>query len=257
MPRLVQRGGDDRQGVGWPRGVSKAGEGQMFEGWGSFVAAMLVFFLSHLIPARPGLRAVLVRGMGHAGYGTVYGLISLAVLTWVIVAAGRAPVVVLWDQALWQRWVANGAMGLAVLLASFAVAAVNPFSFGGRRSGFAPEHPGIAGVCRHPLLLALLIWALAHLLVNGDLAHALVFGPFAGFAALGMLVIDRRNRRLWGAAEWARLTARTSLLPFAALVQRRWRPVAALSLLRLGVGLLVWVGLLGLHPIVIGISPLP
>ncbi len=165
---------------------------------------MAVFFASHVIPARPAVRGRSGRGMGHAGYGAAYGTVSLAILWWIIVAAGRAPFVPLWDPLLWHRWAVNGAMIVAVLLGTFAVGAVNPFSFGGRSTGFDPAHPGVAGVTRHPLLWALLIWALGHLLANGDLAHALVFGPFAAFAAVGMRAIDRRNQRLWGAREWAR-----------------------------------------------------
>lgn len=228
--------------------------GQAVADWGEFAAAMLAFFASHLIPARPRLRAVLRQRLGRAGYGAVYGLVAVAVLAWVIAAAGRAPLVVLWDQAPWQRWLVNLAMLVAVLLAGFALGAVNPFSFGGRAGGFDPAHPGIAGFARHPLLLVLLIWALAHLLVNGDLAHALVFGPFAGFAALGMVVIDARNRRVWGAAEWARLSANTALLAPAGLWGRR---LSAAALARLGIGLLAWGGLIVLHPWVIGVSPLP
>ncbi len=228
--------------------------GQDLAGWGEFAAAMAAFFASHLIPARPKVRAALRQRLGRAGYGAAYGLVAVAVLAWVIGAAGRAPMVVLWDQALWQRWVVNGAMAAAVLLAAFALGAVNPFSFGGRAGGFDPARPGIAGFARHPLLLALLIWALAHLLVNGDLAHGLVFGPFAAFAALGMVVIDARHRRAWGGTAWARLAANTALLAPRALWRGR---LTGAALLRAGIGLVVWGGLVVLHPWVIGVSPLP
>lgn len=227
------------------------------EAWGGFALAMAVFFASHILPARPAVRAGLVARMGHAGYGATYGVVSILILAWVIVAAGRAPFVPVWDQALWQRWVANAAMLAAVLLASFAVGASNPLSFGGRAAGFDPDRPGIAGVTRHPLLWALLIWALAHLLVNGDLAHVLLFAPFAVFALTGMRAIDARNRRRWGEAHWARLSARTGLMPFSALIGGRWRPQGGPPVLRLGVGLAVWAALLHLHPLVIGVSPLP
>lgn len=226
-------------------------------GWGEFALALAVFFASHAIPARPRLRAWLVARIGRAGYGAAYGAVSLVVLAWVIIAAGRAPVVPLWDQALWQRWLANAAMAVAVLMGSFALGGTNPFSFGGRSAGFDPAHPGIAGMTRHPLLWALLLWALAHLLVNGDLAHVLVFGPFAGFAAFGMRMIDRRNRHAWGPARWAQLSACTSIYPFGALITGRWRPRRGPSLIRLGAAVIVWAGLLHLHPIVIGVSPLP
>ncbi|EEW26057.1 NnrUfamily protein [Rhodobacter ferrooxidans] len=225
--------------------------------WGGFALAIAAFFASHAVPVRPAVKAWLVARLGRSGFGMAYGLLSLVMLAWVIQAAWAAPFVVLWDQAIWQRWLVNAVMLAAVLLAAFAIGAVNPFSFGGRSSGFDPERPGIAGVSRHPLLLVLLLWAAAHLLVNGDLAHVLVFAPFAAFAALGMRAIDARNRRIWGDAEWDRLAARTSGWPFAALLGGRWKPQSGPGLLRLAIGLAVWGGLIWLHPLVIGMPPLP
>jgi uncharacterized membrane protein len=44
----------------------------------------------------------------------------------------------------------------------------------------------------HPMLTALMIWAFAHLLANGDLASVLLFGSFLGFAVYDRIsVIDR------------------------------------------------------------------
>lgn len=226
-------------------------------GWGEFVLAFAVFLGSHAIPSRPGLKARLVGLLGQWGYILVFSLASVAILAWMIVAAGRAPFVPLWDQAPWHRWAANVAMPVAVLFGTFAVGAVNPLSFFGRSEGFDPEHPGVAGLTRHPLLVALLIWALAHLLVNGDLAHAILFGSFALVAVAGMGMIDRRNRRIWGPERWAAMTAHTANLPFAALLSGRWRPRRFPSPLRLALAAVIWIGLLHLHPPVIGVSPLP
>lgn len=225
--------------------------------WAEFVTALTLFYASHLIPARPKIRAFLLQSLGPRAYGVVYGLLSLAVLTWAISATNRAPFVPLWDMQLWHRWLVNLAMPLAILLATFGIAAPNPLSFEGRKTGFDPAHPGVAGVCRHPLLLALALWSAAHLIANGDLAHALLFAPFAAFAIFGMRAIDARNRRNWGQAEWSRLTARTSLIPMSALINGHWHPRARLSLLRLALAVLLWAALLHLHPAIIGVSPLP
>jgi uncharacterized membrane protein len=216
-----------------------------------------VFLLSHAVPARPAVRRRLVGLLGERGYLVGYSLASIAVLAWLIVAAGRAPFVLLWGYAAWQAWVVNLAMPFACILIASAVAAPNPLSFGGSARGFDPAHPGIAGVSRHPLLLALALWAGAHVAANGSLAHALLFGSFAGFALLGMRIIDRRKRRQLGVQEWRRLAARTSLWPFAALLAGRWRPAAPPNPARLAAGLLLWLALLGLHAPVIGVSPLP
>lgn len=226
--------------------------------WAEFAAAYGVFLLSHALPARPAVRRKLAATLGERGYLVAYGAVSVAALTWLIAASGRAPYVPLWSGAAWQPWLANLAMPPACLLIAFAVGAPNPLSFGGQGAGFAPRHPGVAGLARHPLLVALAIWAGVHTLANGDLAHVLLFGGFAGFALLGMRALDRRRRRQLGDAEWARLAACTSNWPLAALFTGRWRPRPARpDAMRLVLGLLLWLALLALHPVIIGVSPLP
>lgn len=224
-------------------------------GWGNFTAALIAFFAAHAIPSVPGVKPWLKARLGRSGYGAFFGLLSVVLLVWVIVAAGRAPLVILWDQHIWMRWAVNLAMPAAVLLATLATGAPNPLSFGGHRAGFDPARPGVAGITRHPLLWALLLWSGAHLLVNGDMAHALMFGSFAVFCPAGMVLLDARRQREMGAAEWHRQAAKAPLLPFGHgfAPLRGWRPSTA----RLGVALLVWLLLLGAHPHVIGVSPLP
>lgn len=228
-------------------------------GWGEFLGAFAIFLLSHALPARPAVRGPLVATLGERAYLILYSLMSVAVLAWLIAAAGRAPFVQLWPYAAWQAWLVNLAMPLVCVLVAFAVGAPNPLSFGGRKAGSDPRRPGIAGVARHPLLLALSLWAGLHAAANGDLAHLLLFGGFAGFAALGMGMLDRRRRRQLGEVAWMQLAVRTSAWPLAALLDRRWRPGAprAADTLRLAAGLLLWLVLLALHPAVIGVSPLP
>ncbi|SNS90133.1 NnrU family protein [Tropicimonas sediminicola] len=214
--------------------------------WAELAAAFAVFLLSHSLPVRPANKARLVAALGPHGFTLAYSVLSLAALVWLIGAARRAPVVLLWDRALWQDHVTLAAMGLAVALAALAIGRPNPLSFGGaRNAAFDPVHPGIVGWTRHPLLLALLLWSLAHLLPNGDLAHVLLFGTFAGFSVLGMRMIDRRKRREMGAEAWERLARR----------DRRITPTRA-GLLRLGLGAIAYAVLLVLHRPVIGVQPM-
>jgi uncharacterized membrane protein len=199
----------------------------MLDGWIEMAIAFVLFLASHGLPGRPAVRRRLVTALGEAGYLAVYSIVSLLALGWLIVAAGRAPYVETWAFAPWQLWAPNLAMPLVCLLVAFGIAAPNPLSFGGRGvQRFDPDRPGIAGITRHPLLWALVLWSASHLLPNGDLAHLLLFGSFAVFAVLGMFAIDRRLKRSLGETEWARLARRTSLLPFAALADLRWRPSA-------------------------------
>ncbi len=221
------------------------------DGWGGFILALGVFYAVHALPVRPGVRAAGQARLGRRGYAAVTGLLQLATLAWVIVAAGQAPWIGLWDQMPWMRWTVNLAMPVAVALVVLAIGTPNPLSFGGPAAGFDPARPGLAGLVRHPVLWALLLWSSAHMLVNGDLAHVLLFGGFALFSALGMVLLDRRRQRDLG-ADWARLAAHTSNLPFAGRLAG-WRPSPA----RLAVAAAVWLALLWLHPEVIGVSPLP
>ena len=188
-----------------------------FGGWGEFTAALALFLSSHVLPTRPPLRQRLVAAFGERGFALGYSLLSLPALAWLIAAAGRAPYVELWAPAPWQAWVPNLVMPLVFLLLAFGLAAPNPLSFGGARNDlFDPERPGVVSLSRHPLLLALALWALAHLAPNGDLAHALMFSLLGAFALLGMAGVDMRKRRMLGEARWSLLARRTSIVPLAA-----------------------------------------
>ncbi len=226
-------------------------------GWIEFALAMTLFMASHRIPAALGVKEALVRALGARGYTVLFSLASLALLFWVILAAARAPFVPLWDQTLEVRWAVNLMMPLAVGLAAFGIAAPNPFAFEGRADGFDPDHPGIAGLTRQPLLWALLLWSCAHLWAKGDLAHVILFGTFAGFSALGMWIVEARRQRAMGAEGFDHAARRTGLLPFAALISGRWRPASGPSVARLALVFGAWALLWYLHLPVIGVSPLP
>ena len=218
--------------------------------WAEYALAFAAFFLTHSLPVRPPVRPWLVARLGHAGFGLGYSALSLGILAWLIGAAGRAPYLPLWPWAAWQTHVVPAVMLPVCLILALAVARPNPFSFGGAANDrFDPARPGIVRLTRHPLLLALALWAGAHLLANGDLAHALLFGTFAGFALLGMRLIDRRKRRETGAA-WARLEAARCRGP---LRPASWPGVV----LRLGLGGVLYAALVWVHPWLFGVSPLP
>ncbi|MBE0454068.1 NnrU family protein [Roseovarius autotrophicus] len=222
-------------------------------GWSEYILAFAVFFLSHSLPLRPSVKTALVARLGRRGFGVAYSALSLGVLYWLIVAAGRAPYVPLWERVGWQGHVTLAVMLGVCLLVALAVGRPNPFSFGGREgAGYDPERPGLIRYTRHPLLLALALWALAHLPPNGDLAHVVLFGLFAGFALLGHRIVDRRRKRLMG-ADWARLEALRRAAPLWPPHPAAWPATAA----RLALGLAGFALLIALHPLVIGVAPLP
>lgn len=221
-------------------------------GWAEFVLAMAAFLLAHVIPVRPPARPFLVQYLGERGFQAIYSLLSLALLGWLIIAAARAPYVEVIPPVAALRYAPLVAMPLACWLAVAGMSVQNPLSFGGiGRADFAPDAPGILAISRHPLLLALILWSLAHLLANGGLAHVLLFGLFAGFAWLGMVLVDRRRRRELGDERWRRLSRNTPRLSLSGLrhVRVTWQQA--------GVAVIVFAVLLALHEPVIGFSPLP
>jgi uncharacterized membrane protein len=226
---------------------------QLAGDWAEFVAALVAFFASHAVPSYGGLRQRLIARLGRRAYFTLYSLLSLLLLAWLIGAAARAPFIELWPFEPWQRLVPLVLVPIAVALALVGLCRPNPLSLSLVPGGtFDPERPGIAGLVRHPVLWATLLWSLAHVVANGDLAHVMIFGLFAALSVLGMLALDARKRRQLGAAQWRELARRTALLPRFTL--RGWR-LADLGLAVLGLALAVLLALL--HPYFAGVPALP
>ena len=114
---------------------------------------------------------------------------------------------------------------------------------------------GILTVTRHPGLWAIGLWALAHMIANGDAAGLLLFGGIAVLSFGGMAAIDAKRRVAHG-ADWGPFELTTSVMPFLAIVQERtifdwsgigWKRVAG--------GLVLWAVLWIAHPFFIGVSP--
>lgn len=221
------------------------------ENWTEFSLALAVFFVLHAVPVRPAVKSHIVGRFGARTFSIGYSIVSVLALAWLIVSAGRAPYVEIWQPAPWQSAVTLAAMLLACIVFALSIGRPNPFSFGGsRNSSFDPRRAGIVRLHRHPLLVALLLWSGSHILPNGNLAHLIMFGIFAAFTLVGMRLIDRRKKREIGEDRYQDLLAdmrRASLAD----------SFGAQSLLvRLIAGLALFAILLALHPAVIGVSPL-
>jgi uncharacterized membrane protein len=218
-------------------------------GWAEFTAALGVFLLSHAVPVRAPVKPWLTVLLGRRGFTIAYSVLSLVVLAWLIVAAGRAPFVLLWSWEPWHNHVVLAAMTIVCLILALAIGRPNPFSFGGANdAAFDPARPGIVGWMRHPLLTALALWAAAHAFANGTLAHVILFASFAGFALLGRRLIDRRRQREMG-AEWLRLRRALQRPGVGAVLFGQPQRLAA--------GAVLYAGLIIVHPLLFGVSPIP
>jgi uncharacterized membrane protein len=220
-----------------------------------FLLALFLFLASHSIPARPTVRRRIAAAIGERTYLTLYSLLSLALLVWLISAASRAPLVPLWDLEPWHYHVPIALMLPALILFVGGMVSPNPLSISFGRGAFDPERPGIVGVTRHPVLWGFALWSGAHVVPNGDLVSVIMFGGFCLFSLAGMKMIDRRKRRSLGAA-WEKLAGRTSLLPFGAAISGRTGLAPTHLLLGwTAIGIAAYAALLFLHPLLFGVDP--
>ena len=135
----------------------------------------------------PGPRAAL----GNAGKGVV-ALVLVASVTLMIFGYRGAETVDLWYPPMWLTHVNN----LLMVLAFFFYAA------DGMKAGFVAR-------MRHPQLTGFKTWAIAHLLVNGDLASVILFGGLLAWAVVTVIVINRSQR------EWTPKTPKPGAMPKA------------------------------------------
>ena len=221
-----------------------------------FFLALAAFVAAHVLPARLGLRAWLVRTVGEPFYLFLYSLLSLGLLYWLILAAIDAPVVPLWPTTVLSYHLALALMLPASMLLAGGLFTPNPLSIGFAAIGYDPVRPGLVGVTRHPLLWGFALWAISHIVANGELVPLIMFGFFLLMAFGGMAILDRRKKRHLG-LEWTRLAGPTSILPFAAWPRdrraMRWGPLSLAATLIGGIGL-YWL-MLWLHPRLIGPDP--
>lgn len=138
------------------------------------VAGLVVFLGLHSMKiAAPRLRARAIAQLGEQSWKAVYAAGSLLGLVLIIVGFSTASAnpSVLYVPPLGLRPLAFVLLAVALVLA------------------IASGMPGgwIKRAVRHPLLIATMLWAIAHLIVNGDAAGVILFGAFLAWAAFDLL----------------------------------------------------------------------
>ena len=145
------------------------------------VIGLVIFFAIHLVPSNAAMRDGLIARFGLTGYKAIFGIVSLIGFALIVVGfaklqmhPGKNPQ--LWVPPLWTRHLAVGLMWPAIIA---LVAA------------YVPSR--IYTMLKHPMLVAIKIWALAHLLANGDLGALVLFGSFLAFAVYDRISVKKRH----------------------------------------------------------------
>ncbi|MDD5336259.1 MAG: NnrU family protein [Rhodoferax sp.] len=152
------------------------------------------------------------------GLYSVASLIGFGLLVWGFGLARQQPV------QLWSPPLAMRHLAALLTLVSFVLLA----------AAYVPGN-GIKARLHHPMVLAAKVWALAHLLANGNLAHVLLFGSFLVWAVFDFSTARRLDR-----------VAGTQYPPGS----------AGATAITVVVGLLAWLAFaMWLHGLLIGVRP--
>ena len=138
------------------------------------VLGLALWWAAHLFKRlAPGPR----QAIGETGK-IVAAVAVVASVVLMVIGYRGAEVVPLWEPPAFLRHVNN----LLMLLAFYLYAA----------SGMKTR---ITAVIRHPQLTGFKTWAVAHLLVNGDLASVVLFGGLLAWAVVAVIAINRATPR--------------------------------------------------------------
>jgi uncharacterized membrane protein len=188
------------------------------------IVGLVLFLGIHSVRiVAPEFRQTQIDARGLAAWKGIYSVVAIAgsvILVWGYGLARQDPIV-FWLAPAWMSHVVAVLMIMSMIL---LVASQVP---AGR----------IKAAVKHPMLLGVKIWALAHLLVNGDLASLLLFGGFLVWA-----IIDRISEK-------KRLQAGLTRNPVAGPL--KWDIISIVGGLVFYLLFLIW-----LHRLLIGVPPI-
>jgi uncharacterized membrane protein len=143
------------------------------------VAGLALFISVHVVPTQRQCRAALVARFGEGGYKALFVVASFASIALIVYGYG------LYRSTGWINvWYPPVAMRhIALLLMLPAIIFI--------AASYLRGH--IYTKLKHPMLAGVKLWALAHLLANGDLGSMLLFGSLLGWAVFDRISLKRRT----------------------------------------------------------------
>jgi uncharacterized membrane protein len=184
----------------------------------------LILFLGiHAFTMNRAARAALIGRMGKGPYRGLYSLVAVIGFVLIIYGYGvyrGAGMVPVWYPPDWTRHVTF----LLVLVAFILLGASH-----------APTH--IRQFIPHPMITAVILWSIGHLLVRGDLGSMLMFGAFLLWGVVALPAMLRR--------------APDDVQGPAPVRAPRWQADIGVTV----IGVLVYLAFLfWLHPLLIGVQ---
>lgn len=227
----------------------------------SLWAASAFFLAIHLVVAGTALRGAIVGLISERAWLASFSILSLIGIVWLSMTYNEAvlgPNPLYWAPPLWTLHLSPIVILIAGLFVVIGITTPNPTSVGAEDLAKKPDTvKGMLRITRHPFLWGVTIWALWHILINGDQASVIFFGTFALLAVLGTFSIDDKKRKKLG-DDWTGFAARTSNLPFAAIIAgRNQLKIGELGWWRILLALVIFGGAFYGHLWAFGVSPVP
>jgi uncharacterized membrane protein len=143
------------------------------------VLGLVVFLAPHTLTAFRAARQDIVDRVGLSTYKAVYSLVSLVGILLIAYGFGHYRAtgwIDIWSPPVWTRHLAALLLWPAIVL---VVAAYSP----GR----------IKTALKHPFLVGVKLWAVAHLIANCDLGSIMLFGAILAWAVFDRISLKRRT----------------------------------------------------------------
>jgi uncharacterized membrane protein len=143
------------------------------------IVGLALFLGVHALTMQRAVRAQVIATSGEGGYKIGYSLVSvagLALIIWGFAHYRASGWIDVWFPPVAFKHIAAALMLPAVIL-------VVASYIRGR----------IYTTLKHPMLAGVKLWAVAHLLANGDLGSMILFGSFLGWAVLDRISLKRRR----------------------------------------------------------------
>lgn len=228
----------------------------------NLLAAAVFFLLLHLAVSGTRVRDVLTGRIGQGPYMGLFSLASVAGLAWLgfafAEARGEPGNAALWTVGDASRHIQVALQLLAFLLIVPGLATPNPTSV--QQEGVLQRPDAVQGmlrITRHPFLWGVAIWALGHLVVNGEPASLVLFGSMFLLALFGTASIDAKRKRALGAV-YDGFVAQTSNVPFAAILAGRQKlSLSEIGWWRIFAAVAAWSAVALAHPFLFGAQALP
>lgn len=146
-----------------------------------FIAGLIIFFGMHLVPALPGLRARFVASLGEGPYKGLFTLVSAIGLGLIIYGYGRAQA----DPNLgWVWFPPHWTRHITFLLMLPVFPLLIETYLPGTIKKWVPN----------PMLTAIKLWAVGHLITKGTLPAVILYASFLAWAVLDVISVKKRQR---------------------------------------------------------------